>query len=617
MDFLGGGFLAQKKGDVMFKNFSVAGRFVILITIIVIFVVIAGYAFRNAISDVTTLGTAEAAKVMLKDQKSKLQVATKSIALSLASEIKNIPSEKEKLQFIIDAIEDVRFEKDNSGYFFLYKDTTVLSVPINKAVTGKEFGGVKDQNGVYYVRQLFERAKEGGGFVEYVYKKPGVGLQPKLGYAMMIPGTDVWIGTGIYIDNIQREKARIHNEMYENAQAISLKIFLGISAVFLLIVLPLAFYMIRSIVIPLRQASAAAVAVAEGNLDIKLHPSGKNELATLQESLNSMVAIFSSNLESIKANEAESSKQALAAKDAMHKAEEALIKAEGAKKEGMLAAAQKIEGVIAEITSVVSAVAEKTDEILKSSDFQKQRVTETATAMEEMNATVLEVAKNASETNEGSQHTMQKASEGQTVVNGTISAMDEIRSKTTSLKKIMSELESQSAEIGSVMGVINDIADQTNLLALNAAIEAARAGDAGRGFAVVADEVRKLAEKTIGATDEVGKSITSIQTLARENVRGVDETADSVTLATELSQKSGDVLGEIVELAKMAADQVGSIATAAEQQSATSEEINRSIAEIDTFAEDNSKNSLDAASGAKSLSEQVQALVALVEELRN
>ncbi|WP_027179901.1 methyl-accepting chemotaxis protein [Maridesulfovibrio bastinii] len=601
----------------MFKNLSVAGRFIVLISVIIVFVIITSYMFRMAISNVTEIGATETATVMLKDQKDKLRVATISMAMSLAREIRDIPSEERRIEFIKNAVEDIRFEKDKSGYFFVYKKTTVVTVPTNKSVTGKELSGVKDKNGVYYVSDLAKRASEGGGFVEYVYNKPGKGLQPKLGYAMMIPGTDMWIGTGIYIDNIQTERQRIFNKMDDSAHTISLRIFLGIGAVFILIVLPLALLMIRSIVGPLKEASAAAVAVSEGDLSVSLNPKGRNELSTLQSSLNSMVSTLSSNLESIKHKEEEAKEQARAAEDAMHKAEEALVKAEGAKKEGMLAAAHQIEGVIEKITEIVSEVVDRTENILKSSDFQKQRVAETATAMEEMNATVLEVARNASETNEGSQHTMQKASEGETVVRDTISAMGLIHDRTTELKEIMGKLEAQSAEIGSVMGVINDIADQTNLLALNAAIEAARAGEAGRGFAVVADEVRKLAEKTIGATDEVEKSINSIQILARENVKGVDETVEAVSGATDLSEKSGQVLSEIVELSRIAADQIRSIATAAEQQSATSEEINRSVAEIDSFAEDNARNSSDAAEGANSLSDQVRTLVALVEEMRN
>ncbi len=162
--------------------------------------------------------------------------------------------------------------------------------------------------------------------------------------------------------------------------------------------------------------------------------------------------------------------------------------------------------------------------------------------MEEMNATVLEVAKNATETNEDTEQTRDKATEGQSVVQGTIESMVDIQEQTNELERLMDQLNTQSIEIGNVMGVINDIADQTNLLALNAAIEAARAGEAGRGFAVVADEVRKLAEKTIGATDEVDKSITSIQGLAKQNIEGMRNAVEAIGGATEHSRASGAVL---------------------------------------------------------------------------
>ncbi len=254
---------------------------------------------------------------------------------------------------------------------------------------------------------------------------------------------------------------------------------------------------------------------------------------------------------------------------------------------------------------------------MNGSEFQKQRIAETATAMEEMNATVLEVARNATETNEDTELTRDKASEGQSVVQGTIESMVSIQNQTNDLEKLMADLNAQSIEIGNVMSVINDIADQTNLLALNAAIEAARAGEAGRGFAVVADEVRKLAEKTIGATDEVDKSISSIQVLASKNIEGMRTAVEAIGGATNHSRASGDVLSEIVSLASNAAGQVQSIATAAEEQSATSDEINRSISEIDTMTEDNARNSMRAAEAASDLSREVDELVALVEELRS
>ncbi len=600
----------------MFRNFSIGARFFLLLALMVVFLIVTGFLFLGAIRDITDYGVSETQDVMLADQKDKISVAVKSMALSLGEQIESIPGEEERIKFIRKSVDPIRFEEDKSGYFFVYEGTVAVAMPPKKALEGKDLSGVRDDNGVYLIQELRDVAQSGGGFVRYVFDKPGAGVQPKLSYSMMIPGTRMWIGTGVYLDNIDKEKARISGNMNSSANSTTLKIVAGAGAVFLLFILPLSLYLIKTIVSPLKDSTEAAAKVAEGDLDVKLEPVGSNEISTLQTALNTMVETLAQNLANIEAKEAEAQEQARAAGEAAREADKARMKAEGAKREGMLAAADKLQGVIERISSAAQDVSSGTDEILQGTRFQKERVAETATAMEEMNATVLEVARNAAETDEGTTHTRKRAGEGAEVVQKSIKAMAEIEERTESLKQVMQKLDSQAVEIGNVMSVINDIADQTNLLALNAAIEAARAGDAGRGFAVVADEVRTLADKTRGAPDEVEKSILSIQALARENVKEMDEASGAVNTATELSRSSGDVLTEIVELAGRAADQVRSIATAAEEQSATSEEINRSVGEIDSMTEENARNSTHAAEGAKALSAEVDELVSLVEELR-
>ncbi|WP_031479269.1 methyl-accepting chemotaxis protein [Maridesulfovibrio frigidus] len=600
----------------MFKNLSIGSRFFFLLALMVVFLVVTGALFLGAIRDITEYGVSETQKVMLADQKDKVLVATKSMALSLGEELKIIKGDNERLEFIRHALDPIRYEKDSSGYFFVYKGTVNMVMPPKKSLQGKDLKGLKDQNGLYVIQELDKVAHNGGGYVAYDFEKPGAGIQPKISYAQMIPGTDLWIGTGVYIDNIDSEKERIGGAMNASADAITMKIVIGAGGIFLILILPLSLYLIRTIVTPLRESTDAATAVAEGNLDVSLDPQGRNEISTLQMALNSMVSTLSENIESIKVKSAEAQDQTRIAKAAAAEAQEATKRAEGAKKEGMLAAAEKLQSVIDRVSTITDEVTSSADEILSGSEFQKQRVAETATAMEEMNATVLEVARNASETNESSEMSMAKATEGAKMVQGTVDAMTDIQQRTGVLKETMEQLGTESVEIGNVLGVINDIADQTNLLALNAAIEAARAGEAGRGFAVVADEVRKLAEKTIGATDQVESSINSIQKLARENVQGMDATVIAVEKATDLSRESGNMLGEIVDLAKNSADQVRSIATAAEQQSATSEEINRSVGEIDSMTEENTRNSQLASEGTQNLSEEVQILLALVEDLR-
>ncbi|ACS80622.1 methyl-accepting chemotaxis protein [Maridesulfovibrio salexigens] len=601
----------------MLKNLSIGGRFVLLLASVLVFLIICGVMFLAEIRQVENIGLTEIENVMLQGQKDKVEVATRAAAESLGAQLRAVDGDDAKIDFIRKSIDSFRFENDKSGYFFVYKGTVVAALPPKKSLHGKDLSGAKDKNGVFFVRDLARAAQNGGGFVQYVFDKPGKGLQPKLGYATMIPGTDMWIGTGVYIDNIVAEKLRVATMIDTAVKADTTKIVLIMLAMLLFALTPLCLVIVRSIVNPVKDATDAASRVAEGDLTITLNPTGRSEISTLQRAINTMTTTLDENLTDIKRKEAESAEQARVAQKMAAEAEEARQQAEGAKREGMLAAANKLESVLNNIVKISRDVEKSTNEIMNGSDFQKQRIAETATAMEEMNATVLEVAKNATETNEDTEQTRDKATEGQSVVQGTIESMVGIQEQTNELERLMDQLNTQSIEIGNVMGVINDIADQTNLLALNAAIEAARAGEAGRGFAVVADEVRKLAEKTIGATDEVDKSITSIQGLAKQNIEGMRNAVEAIGGATEHSRASGEVLSEIVNLASNAAGQVQSIATAAEEQSATSDEINRSISEIDSMTEDNARNSMLAAEAATDLSREVDALVALVEELRS
>ncbi|NDV21965.1 methyl-accepting chemotaxis protein [Desulfovibrio sp. JC022] len=600
----------------MLKNLSIGGRFVLLLASVLVFLIICGAMFLAEIRQVEHIGLTEIENVMLQGQKDKIEVATRAAAESMGAQLRAVDGEDAKIEFIRKSIDSFRFENDKSGYFFVYKGTTVVALPPKKSLQGKDLSGAKDKNGVYFVKELSSAARN-GDFVEYIFDKPGKGLQPKLAYATMIPGTSMWIGTGVYIDNIEAERMRVETVIDDAVVADTTKIVLIMLALLLFALTPLCIVIVRSIVRPVQAATDAAVHVSEGDLTITLNPTGRSEISTLQRAINTMTTTLDENLTDIKRKEAESAEQARVAQKMAAEADEARKEAEGAKREGMLAAANKLETVLNSIVKISRDVEKSTNEIMNGSEFQKERIAETATAMEEMNATVLEVAKNATETNEDTEQTRDKASEGQSVVQGTIESMVGIQDQTNELERLMDQLNTQSIEIGTVMGVINDIADQTNLLALNAAIEAARAGDAGRGFAVVADEVRKLAEKTIGATDEVDKSISSIQGLAKQNIEGMRTAVEAIGGATDHSRSSGEVLSEIVTLASNAAGQVQSIATAAEEQSATSDEINRSIAEIDSMTEDNARNSMLAAEAATDLSREVDALVALVEELRS
>ena len=273
-----------------------------------------------------------------------------------------------------------------------------------------------------------------------------------------------------------------------------------------------------------------------------------------------------------------------------------------------------------EISNRVAAASEELnaqiEQVSRGAEVQRERVISTATAMAEMNSTVLEVARSVTQASEQSDKTQQEATSGAELVSRVMDAIRSVSEVGQTLQTNMQELGAQAESIGGVMNVISDIADQTNLLALNAAIEAARAGEAGRGFAVVADEVRKLAEKTMEATQEVGNRITAVQNSARTNIEEVGRSAAAVGEATSLANSSGKALGEIVALASANAAVVASIATAAEEQSATSEEINRAIDEINHVVSETAEGMLQSSSAVQELSHMAQELNSVMERLK-
>ncbi len=280
----------------------------------------------------------------------------------------------------------------------------------------------------------------------------------------------------------------------------------------------------------------------------------------------------------------------------------------------------KVAAEASEISDRVAAASEElaaqVEQISRGAELQRSRVESTASAMTEMNATVLEVARSAGQASEQSEGTRHKAEGGAGLVNKVVHSINQVNTVAVTLQDNMQELGKQAESIGGVMNVISDIADQTNLLALNAAIEAARAGEAGRGFAVVADEVRKLAEKTMVATQEVGANISAIQNSAKSNISEVSSAVKSISEATDLANSSGAALKEIVDLAAANSAVVASIATAAEEQSATSEEINRSIEEISHVVGETTDGMVQSSAAVQDLSRMAQELRQVMERLK-
>lgn len=603
----------------MLRNFSIGTRItaiIILLILTISILLVTIFATSNQVKDD---GIADAQNVMMEGEKAKVKLGTHTIAQALGHALDGIKDPAEQAEIIGRYINNIRFEADKSGYYFVYKGTVSFVHPVQASLVGKDLANAKDADGVYYVSDLYKAAQKGGGFVEFTFGKPqpdgSVQNAPKLAYSELIPGTELWISTGIYIDNIDSYKASMNQRMSEDLKWRMIYVLGVVVCLIIFVLIPLCVIVLRSISRPLADLDRSAKRIADGDLEVVLNPTGKDEISKLQDSLNRMVESLKASLADAKTKGDEAERQAQETCSAMIDANAAKDRAECSQR-SILEAAASIETVVSRLSAATKELSSQIAESSRGMGVQREYVASSATAMEEMNSTVLEVARSASTAAERSDSARRNAEQGQGIAQESLSAINVVQKDSSALVQNMGALEQQAKSIGAIMTVISDIADQTNLLALNAAIEAARAGDAGRGFAVVADEVRKLAEKTMEATKEVGAAIDGIQVSVQDSIASVERVSGNLDSTIKLVENSGEALSSIVNEVTETALQVSSIATAAEEQSAASEEITQSLGQINRMSDEATAAMQQSAQAVSELAAQTQDLQRLVNDLR-
>ncbi len=277
---------------------------------------------------------------------------------------------------------------------------------------------------------------------------------------------------------------------------------------------------------------------------------------------------------------------------------------------------KEIAGSAQQLSASSAAMASITSQAKEDATEQKNQISQVATAVHEMAATIQEVARNTSTADDSASKASEETQSGQKVVEDNIRITNTLSNEIEKAAEVIQSLRSDSEGIGKVLDVIRGISEQTNLLALNAAIEAARAGEHGRGFAVVADEVRTLASKTQDSTVEIQEMIERLQQGADGAVTVMDRGIETVGASVKQATQTGETLATITSAVNNISGINAQIACAVEEQSAVAEEINKNVMMVDDLAQRSDEASTDIATSNEQLNHLAENLATLVSRFK-
>ncbi|AOY87696.1 chemotaxis protein [Marinobacter salinus] len=271
--------------------------------------------------------------------------------------------------------------------------------------------------------------------------------------------------------------------------------------------------------------------------------------------------------------------------------------------------------LIREIETGASSIASSSEELSTVSNQNSEGVAEqqaqtdqVATAMNEMVATVNEVAKSAEAAFEAANHASDKSGNGEKAVRETLELVADLNKQSTNVMEQLNGLQTQTNNIATVLDVIKSVAEQTNLLALNAAIEAARAGEHGRGFSVVADEVRSLAQRTQSSAAEIETLISNLVASAESSVSSMETGNKLAEQTLERAQRAGTVIQEMAQAVEEIRQYNSQIATAAEEQSSVADEINQNVTLIRDVGDQSAASTEQVSSASQELARLAEGL---------
>ena len=508
----------------------------------------------------------------------------------------------------------MRFEPN--GYIFAMGFDGTNYIHPNPKIIGTDMTELKDEAGNYFIRDLIEAARNGGGTSWYKWAMPGRDpneLFDKVSYAAGFAPWQIAAGTGAYVDDIEAHVAAELRRMS----------LIGGGAVAFLMFLALLFGL--SITRPLNRVRAALDAVASDDVDIAIPFTGNTNEAgrlakstqALQDKVRERIELERQQAEDRAALDAErqsnaafqqaeaerqahvvatirSALEAVANGDLTVRCDD-LGEQDAALRDHFNTAIGKLEAAMSEVTIKGTDISSSKDEIRRASTELSRRTERQAANLEETSAALEQLSEAVRQTAEGARDAATRVvSVSQETENSDAIVNDAI--------KAMSLIEDSSAQIGNIIGVIEDIAFQTNLLALNAGVEAARAGESGKGFAVVAQEVRELAQRSSAAAKDVKDQIAGSSAQVDNGVRLVGNT--------------GEALKRIFTQIIAARDIVTNIAESASEQDTTLRSLTSAMNDMDATTQQNAAMAEETTASTEALANDTEQLLNLINRFR-
>jgi methyl-accepting chemotaxis protein len=267
---------------------SITKKIVALVAVLVVFTGLTAAGYHVLVGRVRDMATRQTSEMLLEDYRNELKDLVDSIAPALAAAAETAKDERDLHRLFNSLVRTTRFFPDRSGYYFIYKTGgTVFVLPTVPDLEGQNIIDRVDPRGTPFIRKLDQVATGGGGFVEYWFDKPGRGILPKLSYARMIPGTSYWVGTGVYVDDVESRRERILGDIHGATASFLLRLYLTVGNAFVVLVVPLVVFLVLSILRPLRQLTAVADAFSQGQLDLEVPGlKRKDEIGSLARALS-------------------------------------------------------------------------------------------------------------------------------------------------------------------------------------------------------------------------------------------------------------------------------------------------------------------------------------------